>query len=169
VRPVDSGGQRISCSSTTSSPMVRARGTHSPAQQVQENYLSIFASFGGDPPPLPTSDLEVGMPLLPLLVEVVTTSDLEASAPLLPLLVEAGATSDPRRTEGHCSGTPSFHSCFGLASNFLFPAWGCFCTGPTPRGGVLRQPRLAFILLAVVWQLPPHPSSCAGGVRSPKA
>jgi hypothetical protein len=55
----------------------------------------MFASFGGDPPPLPTLDLEASMPLLPLVVEVITTSDLEASMPLLPLLMEAGATSDP--------------------------------------------------------------------------
>jgi hypothetical protein len=152
--------------------MARARGTHSPDQQVQENCLSIFASFGGDPPPLPTSDLEASVPLLPLLVEVVTTSDLEASTPLLPLLVETGATSDPWHTEGHCSGTPSFHSCFGLARDFLFPAWGCFCIGSMPRGGLLQQPRSALILLAVVRQLPPHPSSCVsagGGVRSSEA
>jgi hypothetical protein len=124
--------------------------------------ISIFVSFGGDPPPLPTSDLEASVPLLPLLVEVVTTSNLEASAPLLPLFVETGAASDPRRTEGHCSVAPSFHSCFGLANDFLFSAWGCFCIGSAPRGGVPQQPRSALILLAVVQQLTPHPSSCAG-------
>jgi hypothetical protein len=35
------------------------------------------------PPPLPTSDLEDGAPLLPMLVEVIPTSDLEPGRSLL--------------------------------------------------------------------------------------
>jgi hypothetical protein len=78
-----------------------------------------------DPPPLPASDLEVGVPLLPLLVEVVPTSDLEAGAP--PLLARGGRRylrfTAPKVTKVL---PPSLLALDRLAAS-LFPSfWGLF-------------------------------------------
>jgi hypothetical protein len=83
-----------------------------------------------DPPPLPASDLEVGVPLLPLLVEVVPTSDLEAGAP--PPLARGGRrylrfTTHQRSLR--YSLLPFLHWIDWLLPSFLLFG-GCFSTGP---------------------------------------